>query len=343
MTIDLRSDTVTRPSEEMRRAIAHAQVGDDVYGEDLTIRELEERGASLLGKEASLFVPSGTMGNLLAVLAVCRRGDEIIMEDQMHMFWYEVAGIAALAGVQIRTLPGQHGAVTAEQLLDAIRPDDIHFPRTTMFCMENTHNRAGGTVLSLEQMQALSNCARQAGLWVHTDGARIFNAATYLNVHVRELAACTDSIMFCLSKGLAAPVGSLLAGTKDFIRTARKYRKMVGGGMRQAGVLAAPGLIALDIMRLRLQEDHVNARKLAEGLAALGAVVNLATVQTNIVRFSVPGSARDFVDELAEQGILANATGPSNVRFVTHYEVTSSDIDRVLAVCIKILGTAASN
>ena len=337
MAIDLRSDTVTRPTEEMRRAMAAAQVGDDVYGEDMTINELEEKGAALMGKEAGLFVTSGTMGNLLSALTVCQRGDEIIMEEQMHMFWYEVAGIAALAGVQIHTLPGIRGVVSVEDLQAAIRAEDIHYPRTRMFCMENTHNRAGGTVMSKEQMQALSSVAREAGLWVHTDGARIFNAAVFLGLEPRELAACTDSLTFCLSKGLAAPVGSLLVGPRNFILRARKYRKMLGGGMRQAGVLAAPGLIALDSMRLRLAEDHENARRLAEGLARLGAGVDMDTVQTNIIRFQVPMAAQDFVDRLAERGVLANTTGQDSIRFVTHYEVSREDVDKVLAACGEIL------
>lgn len=337
MAIDLRSDTVTRPTEEMRRAMAAAQVGDDVYGEDMTINELEEKGAALMGKEAGLFVTSGTMGNLLSALTVCQRGDEIIMEEQMHMFWYEVAGIAALAGVQIHTLPGIRGVVSVEDLQTAIRAEDIHYPRTRMFCMENTHNRAGGTVMSKEQMQALSSVAREAGLWVHTDGARIFNAAVFLGLEPRELAACTDSLTFCLSKGLAAPVGSLLVGPRNFILRARKYRKMLGGGMRQAGVLAAPGLIALDSMRLRLAEDHENARRLAEGLARLGAGVDMDTVQTNIIRFQVPMAAQDFVDRLAERGVLANTTGQDSIRFVTHYEVSREDVDKVLAACGEIL------
>ncbi|MDD4769759.1 MAG: low-specificity L-threonine aldolase [Eubacteriales bacterium] len=337
MAIDLRSDTVTRPTDEMRRAMAAAQVGDDVYGEDMTINELEEKGAALMGKEAGLFVTSGTMGNLLSVLTVCQRGDEIIMEEQMHMFWYEVAGIAALAGVQIRTLPGIRGVVSVVALQAAIRSEDIHYPQTRMFCMENTHNRAGGTVMTREQMQDLSSAARQAGLWVHTDGARIFNAAVFLGAEPRELAACTDSLTFCLSKGLAAPVGSLLVGPRDFILRARKYRKMLGGGMRQAGVLAAPGLIALDSMRLRLAEDHKNARKLAEGLAQLGAEVDMDTVQTNIIRFQVPMAAEDFLCRLAARGVLANATGPDSIRFVTHYEVSQEDVDQVLAACGEIL------
>lgn len=338
MTIDLRSDTVTRPTEEMRRAMAIAEVGDDVYGEDITINELEEKGAALMGKEAALFVPSGTMGNLLSVLSTCQPGDEIIMEAQAHMFWYEVAGIAALAGVQIRTLPGLHGVVSQEDLREAIRSEDIHFPRTRMFCLENTHNRAGGTVISKEKMESLSQIAKEKGLWVHTDGARIFNAAVFLGVEPRELAACTDSITFCLSKGLAAPVGSLLTGPKDFILKARKYRKMLGGGMRQAGVLAAPGLISLDIMSRRLAEDHKTARDLAKGLGDLGAGVDMETVQTNIIRFQVPMAAEEFVTRLADRGVLANSTGPNSIRFVTHYQVGEEDVNRVLAACSDILG-----
>lgn len=337
MVIDLRSDTVTQPTQDMRRAIEGAPVGDDVYGEDLTVRELEERGAELTGKEAGLFIPSGTMGNLLAVLTATNKGDEIIMEDQMHMIWYEVAGIAALAGVQIRALPGKYGVVTVEQLKSAVRNEDIHFPSSAMFCMENTHNRAGGAVLPLEQMRALATAAREAGLWVHTDGARIFNAATYLEVDAKELAACTDSMMFCLSKGLAAPVGSLLVGPQEFIERARKFRKMVGGGMRQAGVLAAAGLIGLNTMRLRLAEDHNNARILAEGLAESGVELDLSTVQTNILRFSVPGSAQDFVAQLKHNGILANAYGAHGIRFVTHYQVSRGDVDKVLSVSARLL------
>lgn len=337
MTIDLRSDTVTSPTQEMRRAMAQAPVGDDVYGEDCSINTLEQKGAQLMGKEAALFVPSGTMGNLISVLANCQRGEEIIMEDQMHMFWYEVAGIAALAGVQIHTLPGKKGVVDPEQLRLAIRPEDVHFPRTTMFCMENTHNRAGGTVMSLEQMAELAGIAREAGLWVHVDGARICNAAAYLKVEPRELADHADSLMFCLSKGLAAPVGSLLVGPEEFITKARKCRKMLGGGMRQAGVLAAAGLVALDTMRLRLEEDHENARRLAQGMAELGVEIDLASVQTNIIRFDLPLPADEFVCGLRQRGILANATGPKSVRFVTHYQVSSEDVDTVLQVCQEIL------
>ncbi len=337
MAIDLRSDTVTEPTAAMRRAMAAAPVGDDVYGEDTSVNELEERAAQLMGKEAALFVSSGTMGNLLSVLSVCQRGDEIIMEEQMHMFWYEVAGIAGLAGVQIRTLPGRRGVVSVRDLEGAIRAQDLHYPPTRMFCLENSHNRAGGTVVSLEQTKELSAAAHRAGLWVHTDGARIFNAALYLGVEPRALAACTDSLTFCLSKGLAAPVGSVLVGPADFIGRARKYRKMLGGGMRQVGVLAAPGLIALAEMRRRLAEDHQNARQLAEGLARLGAQVDLDTVQTNIICFRVPMASEDFLRGLSQRGVLANDTGPDSIRFVTHYQVSSQDVGKVLAACAQVL------
>lgn len=341
MTIDLRSDTVTRPTAAMRKAMAEAEVGDDVYREDKLVQELEQQGADLLGKEAALFLPSGTMGNLVAVLTACRRGDEIIMEDQMHMFWYEVAGIAALAGVQIRTLPGRSGALAPEQVTAAVRPRDIHFPETRMFCLENTHNRAGGSCMHKEQMDNLCQAAKAAGLWVHVDGARIFNAATAVETEAANLVAGADSVMFCLSKGLAAPVGSLLSGRRDFIERARKCRKMLGGGMRQAGVLAAAGLVGLKEMRLRLAEDHYCARQLALGLVGLGAGVDLDSVQTNIVRFNVPVDAASFIAALQEEGVLANATGADSVRMVTHYEIAEDDIRQALAACAKALDRAS--
>lgn len=336
MAIDFRSDTVTKPTLEMRQAMAAADVGDDVYEEDPTVRRLEEKSAALMGKEAGLFVTSGTMGNLLSVLAVCQRGDEIIMEAQAHMFWYEVAGIAALAGVQIRTLAGDRGVIDVQALVRAVRAEDLHFPRTRMLCLENTHNRAGGAVMSREQARALARAAKEAGLWVHTDGARIFNAAVYLGVEAKELAAATDSLSFCLSKGLGAPVGSVLVGPKDFILRARKYRKMLGGGMRQAGVLAAPGLLALETMIPRLGEDHANARCLAEGLNRLGAKIDPEAVQTNIVCYTVPAAA-DFVAGLARQGVLASTTGPDTVRFVTHHQINSADVEAALAACANVL------
>ncbi len=340
MTIDLRSDTVTRPTPSMRKAMANAEVGDDVYREDRLVQQLEEQAAQMLGKEAGLLLPSGTMGNLVAVLACCQRGDEIIMEDQMHMFWYEVAGIAALAGVQIRTIPGSKGVVDSQQVSEAIRGVDIHFPQTRMLCLENTHNRAGGTCLSKEQMDQLCAVARQAGLWVHVDGARIFNAAVAVDCMPSDLVAGADSVMFCLSKGLAAPVGSLLVGPREFIERSRKCRKMLGGGMRQAGVLAAAGLVSLSEMLPRLSEDHHTARVLATGLADLGAEVDMDSVQTNIVRYKLSMPAVDFAAHLADKGILAGVTGPDSIRMVTHYEVKPEDIDRVLVAASAILKQA---
>jgi threonine aldolase len=337
MPIDLRSDTVTTPTPSMREAMAEAEVGDDVYREDRLVRQLEERAAQLLGKESGLLLPSGTMGNLVAVMACCQRGDEIIMEDQMHMFWYEVAGIAALAGVQIRTVSGLKGVITPQQVEEAIRGEDIHFPRTRMLCLENTHNRAGGICLSKEQMDQLCGVARQAGLWVHVDGARIFNAAASLGCKPSDLVSGADSVMFCLSKGLAAPVGSLLVGSHDFIERSRKCRKMLGGGMRQAGVLAAAGLVSLSEMLSRLPEDHETARALALGLASLGAGIDMESVQTNIVRYRVPVPAADFAAQLAQKGILAGVTGPDSIRMVTHYQVSPGDIDAVLAAVSEIL------
>ncbi len=337
MYIDLRSDTVTTPTSSMRAAMAAAEVGDDVYREDRLVQQLESRAAQLLGKEAGLLLPSGTMGNLAAVMACCQRGDEIIMEDQMHMFWYEVAGIAALAGVQIRTVPGRKGAITAQQVTEAVRAEDIHFPQTKMLCLENTHNRAGGTCMSKEQMDQLCTAARQAGLWVHVDGARIFNAAVALGCKPADLVAEADSVMFCLSKGLAAPVGSLLVGPRAFIEQSRKCRKMLGGGMRQAGVLAAAGLISLSEMLPRLPEDHKTAQTLAQGLANLGAQVDMETVQTNMVRYKVPVPAADFASQLSQRGILAGVTGPDSIRMVTHYQVSRNHIETVLSAVSDIL------
>lgn len=342
--IDLRSDTVTQPTPEMRRAMAEAEVGDDVYGEDPTINRLEELGAAVMGKEAAVFVPSGTMGNQLAVLAQTTPGDEVIVEAEAHVFYYEVAGLARLGGLQTRTVPGEHGRLRPEQVAAAVRGENIHFPRTTLLCLENTHNRAGGTVLTVEQTAALAAVAREHGLKVHLDGARLFNAAVALGVPVADLAAPCDTVMFCLSKGLAAPVGSLVAGPAETIARVRQFRKLLGGGMRQAGVLAAAGLIALQDMPARLADDHAKARRLALGLAELpGVRVDLATVQTNIVMFHLSGarSGPALVAELREHGVLANATGPQSVRFVTHKDVSEADVDRTLQAVASLLQAVA--
>lgn len=342
--IDLRSDTVTQPTPDMRRAMAEAEVGDDVYGEDPTIARLEELGADMMGKEAAVFVPSGTMGNQIAVLAQTTPGDEIILEAEAHVFYYEVGGLARLGGLQTRTVPGEHGRIRPEQVAAAVRDENIHFPRTTLLCLENTHNRAGGTVLTVEQTAALAAVAHEHGLNVHLDGARVFNAAVALGVPVADLAAPCDTVMFCLSKGLSAPVGSLVAGPAATIARVRQFRKLLGGGMRQAGVLAAAGLIALQHMPARLAEDHEHARRLALGLAELpGVQVDLETVQTNIVIFHLSGSVSGpaLVSGLREHGVLANATGPKSVRFVTHKDITAADIDTTVQAVAGLLRAVA--
>jgi len=339
--IDLRSDTVTTPTEAMRRAMAAAEVGDDVYQEDPTVRRLEEMAAEKMGKEAGLFVPSGTMGNAVAVMTHTRRGDEVILEAESHIYYYEVAGIAVLSGALPRTVPGVRGAITPELLESALRGPNIHYPPTTLLCMENTHNRAGGAVIPLETMRATSDLAHRRGLGVHLDGARIFNAAIALGVPAAVIAATADSVMFCLSKGLGAPVGSVLTGTRAFIERARKNRKMLGGGMRQAGVIAAAGIVALETMVDRLQEDHENARYLAENLAEIpGLAVDPGTVQTNMVMCDVvkPGlSAEELSRRLRERQVLVNANGPSRLRFVTHKDVSRADIARALEIIKDVM------
>ncbi len=332
--IDLRSDTVTQPTPAMRRAMAEAPVGDDVYGEDPTVNRLQEVAAALLGKEAALFLPSGTQANQVAVLSHAGRGEEVIVEADSHVFYYEAAGIAALAACQARTVPGRRGAMDLDRVEDAIRADNIHFPRTALICVENTHNRAGGTVLPQEHLAELAGLARRYGVPVHMDGARVFNAAVALGRPVADIVAPVDSVMFCLSKGLAAPVGAVLAGPAAFIERARRHRKLLGGGMRQAGILAAAGLVALDTMVDRLAEDHANARVLAEGLASVDGVrVDLETVQTNMVLFEVVDPAWDaagLVAALAGAGVLCSAFGPRQVRLVTHCDVSGQAVQAAL-------------
>jgi threonine aldolase len=340
MQIDLRSDTVTKPTPGMREAIYRAEVGDDVYGEDPTVNRLEEQAAALLGKEAALFTPTGTQGNQIAIMTHTRRGDEVIVEAESHVFFYEVGGIAALSGCQVRTVPGHHGAMDPVAVKAAIRSENLHFPRTALVCVEQTHNRAGGQVVPQANIEAVAAVAHAAGIPVHMDGARLFNAAVAMGRPVHELAAPVDSVMVCLSKGLGAPVGSILAGSKAFIDEARRNRKLLGGGMRQAGLLAAAGLYALEHHVERLAEDHANARALAEGLAALpGIQVDLATVQTNMIYFDLTDDRWDaaaFVGALGRAGVLANATGPRTVRFVTHLDVTAAMVpvalERIAAV-----------
>lgn len=319
--------------------MAAAVVGDDVYGEDPTVKQLEETAAAILGKEAALFVPSGTMGNQIAVLTHTNRGDEVILDSEAHIYYYEVGGPALLAGVQLRPVTGLLSEEGPALLRQSLRPEDLHFPHTSLICLENTFNRGGGTILSPRVMEELYTIAQERDLRVHVDGARIFNAAVGLGVDVKDFSRSCDSIMFCLSKGLAAPVGSLLAGSREFIARARKYRKALGGGMRQAGVLAAAGLVALR-MAERLAEDHAHARRLAEGLAQLpGLRVDLAKVQTNIVVVEVAPAktAADLAGELTRRGIKCAAFGPATLRLVTHKDVSTGDIDYALQVAKEIL------
>jgi threonine aldolase len=334
-TIDLRSDTVTHPTPEMRRAMYRAEVGDDVYGEDPTVNQLEAMGAEKMGKEAGLFTVSGTMSNITAVLTHTRRGNEIILGDGAHVFINEVGGAAALGGAVLHTVPNDgHGRLDPADVEAAIRAKNIHYPETALLCLENTHNRCGGAVLTPKYTSDICALAHRHGLMVHLDGARIFNAAVALNVPAASLAKGVDSVAFCLSKGLSAPVGSVLCGTKDFVGRARKMRKMLGGGMRQAGIIAAAGIVALETMIDRLAVDHANARRLAEGLADIeGIKIAQELVETNIVLFDVaPRIPVDgFLAGLVEQGVKIGGRGGNMFRAVTHRMVSAEDVDAALA------------
>ena len=343
-TVELRSDTFTLPTESMRNAMATAELGDDVWDEDPTIHRLQDRAAEMVGKEASLFVPSGTMGNLCALISHARPGQEIILEIDSHIFQNEVAGASVVGGLQLRPLDTQDGRLRPDQVGAAIRPADIHEPSTGLLCLENTHNRKGGTCLTPTQTRALCAVAHEAGFPVHLDGARVFNAAVALKVDVRELTAPVDSVMFCLSKGLSAPVGSMLAGSAAFIDHARRMRKMVGGGMRQAGVLAAAGLCALNEMVDRLADDHANARRLADGLQGLpGVEIDLSRVETNMVFGDCrpPLTAGEFIDRCREVGVLLDQASPHRWRMVTHRGVSADDVDYAIAAVQRLFGTPA--
>ena len=340
--VDLRSDTLTKPTAAMRRAMAEAEVGDDVFGEDPTVNHLEEMAAERLGKEAGLFVASGTMGNLVSLLAHCGRGDEIILGSQAHTFRAEQGGSAALAGIHPWTIPNQpDGKLDLEDIKFAIRGDDIHFPRTRLIILENTHNGCSGYPLDTDYMKAASEIARHHKLKIHVDGARFFNAAVALGVAPRDLAAEADSVSFCLSKGLAAPVGSVICGNKDFINEARRARKVLGGGMRQAGVLAAAGIVSLNEMVERLAEDHANAKQLAVGLAQIpGLIVDPDQIHTNIIYFEVKREGmtpQEFVQRIDAAGVRMLPLGPQRIRAVTHYHITSEDIDHALGVISKVM------
>ena len=343
-TIDLRSDTVTQPTDAMRRAMVDARLGDDVFGEDPTVRRLEALAADITGKEAALFVPSGTMANLVCLLTHCGRGDEIIVGDQAHIFYYEQGGSAQVGGIHPRTVPNRpDGTLDLESVRHAIRPDDVHFPHTRLIALENTHNRCNGTPLPPDYLQALADLAAGHGLKIHVDGARIFNAAAALGVSVKRLAESADSLSFCLSKGLAAPVGSLVCSDGDFILQARRHRKVLGGGMRQAGVLAAAGIVALETMTARLAADHENAQVLARGLTTLpGIELAPEKVRTNIVYANLTPPAPpavEIVGRLSEHGVKVLATGPDQIRAVTHHEISPEDIARALAAFKSILGS----
>ncbi|KMZ40565.1 MULTISPECIES: low-specificity L-threonine aldolase [Bacillales] len=340
MKIDLRSDTVTRPTEEMLRAMAEAEVGDDVYREDPTVNRLEAIAAEILGKEAALFVTSGTQGNQVAVLTHCVNGDEVIAEADSHIFYYEGGAMSALAGVQTRTLVGERGALRAEEVERAIRGNNIHFPRTKLICLENTHNRAGGAVISVAQMKSVYDIAQKHGIPVHLDGARLFNAAVAQGVAVSELSAFADTVQICLSKGLSAPVGSILAGDRAFIEEARWWRKKLGGGLRQAGYLAAPGIIALTQMTERLAEDHERAQQLAKGLRQLSLQVE--QVETNIVLVntcSIGQTAVAFLERLEEKGVLAVDFDEYVIRFTTHRHISDQFIKTVVDAVEELLVT----
>jgi threonine aldolase len=327
--IDLRSDTVTKPTVEMRQAAFEADVGDDVYGEDPTVTRLEEEAAKVLGKEAALFVTSGTQGNQIAVLTHTRPGNEVILEENSHIFYYESGAVAALAGVQTRTIPGVKGAMNPEFVEAAIRAEDQHFPETGLICVENTHNRAGGAIISPENMEAIYSVACNNAVPVHVDGARLFNAAAGSGRDVKEFTKHCDTVQVCLSKGLGAPVGSIIAGDRKFIQRARKWRKRLGGGLRQVGMIAAPGLVALTTMRERLIEDHEKAAVLKEALQNSKGITVVNEVDTNIVVADVHGtglSSKEYVELLKEKGILIGGFGADTVRFTTHYDVTMEDI-----------------
>jgi threonine aldolase len=336
--VDLRSDTLTMPSPEMRRAMADALIGDDVYGEDPSVNRLEERAAAAMGKAAAVFVASGTMGNLLGVLSQARSGEEIIADADAHVFINEGGGAAALGGIQIRPIRTERGVMSADQVRRVLSPDDVHQPPTALVCVENTHGGHGGVAWPLESLRAVRQVAGEHGIPVHMDGARVFNAAQAIGADVRDVAALADTVTFCVSKGLGAPVGSVLCGPADTIKRARRWRKAVGGGWREAGMLAAAGLYALDHMVDRLARDHANARTLAEGLAELpGVRIDLSRVETNIVRFQLDGmDARAFTAACRARGLLGGASG-YGVRFVTHYGIEPADIQRALAVCSEVL------
>ena len=342
-SIDLRSDTVTLPTSEMREAIYKAELGDDVFGEDPTINRFEKMAAERVGKEAALFVASGTMGNLVCSLTHCARGEEVILGDKSHMFLNEAGGMSTLGGIHPHTVANQpDGTIRIEDIEGAIRGSNLHFPRTRLICLENTHNSCNGAALPAEYIDSVAALAKRYGLSLHLDGARIFNAAVALKVDVKELTRNVDSVSFCLSKGLSAPVGSVVCGSNKFIAEARRTRKVLGGGMRQAGIIAAAGIVAVEKMVERLKEDHANARRLAEGIDKIeGLSIDLTVVQTNIVYFELVSDKIDvqaFLTRLGERGIkLLRIGGPHRFRVVTHYGIEAEDIDVTLKALKEVM------
>jgi threonine aldolase len=335
--VDLRSDTVTKPTPEMREAMAEAEVGDDVYRDDPTVNRLEDLAAEMLGKEAALFVPSGTMGNLIALLVHCRRGDEVIVGNQSHIYLNEAGGMAALGGIQACPLQNQtDGTLALEEILASIRTEDVHHPITRLVCLENTQNICGGVPLNPEYTRQVGELAHGNNLALHIDGARIFNAAAAQNVSVKELVAPADSVMFCLSKGLAAPIGSILVGRRDFIRRGRHIRKMLGGGMRQVGVVAAAGIISLEKMTKRLNDDHARAKKMADGLRQVnGLVVDANSPYTNMVYLNlsqdVSLNAQQITERMKNLGVLVDPENARRFRLVTHYWIDDEAVEKTVS------------
>ena len=338
--IDLRSDTVTLPTEEMLDAIRHAELGDDVFGEDPTVNRLEKLAAERMGKEAALLVTSGTQANLISLMSNTKRGELVILEAEAHIYWYEVGGISLIAGLLPWPVKSRFGALDPEDVEAAIRPRNIHFPEPSLICLENTHNRHGGTIITPDQIKAISEVAQAHDLKLYMDGARIFNAAVALKIDVKEFTKHVDNLMFCLSKSLCCPIGSLLVGTREFVERSRKLRKVLGGGMRQAGIIAAPGIVALERMIDRLEEDHRNARRLAEGIAKIdGIQIDLSCVQTNMVCFDISGwgIADDlFLSKLKQKGILALTLAENKVRMVTHRGIEKEHVEKTIAVIESI-------
>ncbi|MDQ3646099.1 MAG: aminotransferase class I/II-fold pyridoxal phosphate-dependent enzyme [Actinomycetota bacterium] len=341
--IDLRSDTVTRPTPEMRRAMAEAEVGDDVFGDDPTVNSLQEYAASLLGKEAGLFVPTGSMGNQVSLGALARPGDEVVCEAGAHFLHYEGGSVSAHLGLMMRPLPGDRGVITAEQVTGVLRSGSEHNPRSAVVAIENTHNAAGGRVFPLAEAERIAEVCRTAGVAVHLDGARLFNAEAATDTPARSWADCADTVSFCFSKGLGAPVGSMVVGSTDLIREARRLRKRMGGGMRQVGVLAAAARVALESGRERLREDHSNALRLGHALAELNpSAVDLSSVETNMVYLDLRPFAKSGSEvsaALRAEGILTLGIAQDSMRLVTHRDVSAADIDASITAFRKVLQT----